>query len=157
MRLGELFELVRDRLSEDRGGVLVTTAVSLALLIGVTILVVDVGHWFQHKRHLQLQADAGALAGAGLFNNCLGDAPTGSFDSDPSGIPGRQIVRPENVEVIAPTPGGAPDAPATGAYLTLTTCHPKYSARQRMIIHARLEGAPLTKASAPDGPPALTG
>ena len=80
MRLGELFELVRDRLSEDRGGVLVTTAVSLALLIGVTILVVDVGHWFQHKRHLQLQADAGALAGAGLFNNCLGDAPTGNAD-----------------------------------------------------------------------------
>jgi sortase A len=47
--------------------------------------------------------------------------------------------------------------PATGAYLTLTTCHPKYSAQQRLIIHARLDGAPVSKAAMPDGPPALNG
>lgn len=87
----------------------------------------------------------------------LGEAATGSFDGDPSGIPGREIVSPEDVAVIAPTPGGAPDAPASGAYLTLTTCHPKYSAQQRLIIHARLDGEPVSKASAPDGPPALAG
>lgn len=84
----------------------------------------------------------------------LGDPATGSFDGDPSGIPGRQIVRPSQVDVIAPTPGGG--AP-TDAYLTLTTCHPKYSAQQRLIIHARLDGAPLSKAAAPDGPSALRG
>ena len=39
--------------------------------------------------------------------------------------------------------------------LTLTTCHPKYSARQRLIVHARLDGAAISKAEAPDGPPAL--
>jgi sortase A len=87
----------------------------------------------------------------------LGDAATGDFDADPSGIPGQHIVRPENVEVISPTPGGPADAAASGAYLTLTTCHPKYSAEQRLIIHAVLDGAPLSKASAPDGPPALAG
>jgi sortase A len=86
----------------------------------------------------------------------LGDPATGSFTSDPSGIPGQEIVRPTAVEVIAPTPG-APGAPATDAYLTLTTCHPKYSAEQRLIIHARLDGAPVSKVSAPDGPPALGG
>jgi len=84
----------------------------------------------------------------------LGDPATGDFGTDPSGIPGQQIVRPEDVSVIAPTPGGAA---ATDAYLTLTTCHPKYSAAQRLIIHARLDGSPVSKASAPDGPPALNG
>lgn len=84
----------------------------------------------------------------------LGDPATGDFGTDPTGIAGRSIVRPADIGVIAPTPGGGP---ASGAYLTLTTCHPKYSAAQRLIIHARLDGAPISKASAPDGPPALNG
>jgi sortase A len=87
----------------------------------------------------------------------LGDPATGDFDTDASGIPGQQIVRPTDVQVISPTPGGRADGPTSGAYLTLTTCHPKYSAAQRLIIHARLDGTPVSKASAPDGPPALAG
>jgi sortase (surface protein transpeptidase) len=87
----------------------------------------------------------------------LGDPATGSFTGDPSGIPGQEIVLPTQLSVISPTPGGPAAGPATGAYLTLTTCHPKFSARQRLIIHARLDGAPLSKASAPDGPAALAG
>ncbi|TFV66502.1 UNVERIFIED_ORG: class E sortase [Bacillus sp. AZ43] len=85
----------------------------------------------------------------------LGDPATGDFTTDPSGIPGRQIVRPSDVEVISPTPNGPDNGPPSGAYLTLTTCHPKYSARQRLIIHAGLDGAGLPKAEMPDGPPAL--
>jgi sortase (surface protein transpeptidase) len=85
----------------------------------------------------------------------LGDVATGDLDADPSGIPGMQIVRPSEVDVIAPTPDGAADAAATGAYLTLTTCHPKYSARQRLIVHAVLEGGPVSRAQSPDGPDAL--
>ncbi|HET7721375.1 MAG TPA: class E sortase [Acidimicrobiales bacterium] len=46
------------------------------------------------------------------------------------------IVRPEDTSVIAPTPEGV---------LTLTTCHPKGSARQRLIIRATLQG-PATSA-----------
>jgi sortase A len=87
----------------------------------------------------------------------LGDPATGSFTTDPSGIPGQEIVAPTQVSVIAPTPGGPTAGPAGGAYLTLTTCHPKFSARQRLIIHARLDGAPLSKAAAPNGPAAMAG
>jgi sortase (surface protein transpeptidase) len=87
----------------------------------------------------------------------LGNPKTGSFTGDPSGIPGQEIVLPTQVSVISPTPGGPADGPATGAYLTLTTCHPKFSARQRLIIHARLDGAPLSKAEAPNGPTAMAG
>ena len=56
------------------------------------------------------------------------------------GVPGQQVVSPSDVSVIAPTPNGPPDGSPTGAYLTLTTCHPEYSARQRLIVHAVLEG-----------------
>jgi sortase A len=83
----------------------------------------------------------------------LGDPASGDFAS-PSGIPGQQVVSPAEVDVIAPTPDGPPDAVATGAYLTLTTCHPKYSARQRLIVHAELADA-QSKADLPDGPDAL--
>ncbi|MCZ2858543.1 class E sortase [Blastococcus sp. VKM Ac-2987] len=85
----------------------------------------------------------------------LGDPATGDLDTDPSGIPGRQIVSPADVSVIAPTPNQAASAGPTGSYLTLTTCHPRFSARQRLIIHARLDGAGIPKAEMPDGPPAL--
>jgi sortase (surface protein transpeptidase) len=86
----------------------------------------------------------------------LGNRTTGAFTDDPSGIPGQEIVSPSAIDVIAPTPDAAPSAPASGAYLTLTTCHPKFSARKRLIIHAVLDGTAYSKADAPDGPPALT-
>jgi len=96
-------------------------------------------------------------ADAWFVYRVLGDPATGDFAGDPTGIPGREIVSPYQVSVISPTPGGAAAGAASGAYLTLTTCHPKYSAQQRLIIHARLDGAPVSKAAMPDGPPALNG
>lgn len=88
----------------------------------------------------------------------LGDPATGNFGADPSGIPGQQIVSPQDVEVVFPIPGvdDASVAP-TSAYLTLTTCHPKFSAQQRLIIHAILDGPGLPRAEYPDGPQALAG
>jgi sortase A len=77
-------------------------------------------------------------------------------DDDPSGIPYQQIVLPTDVSVIAPTPNGPLTGSPSGAYLTLTTCHPKFSARERLIVHAVLDGAAIPKADAPDGPPALS-
>ncbi len=87
----------------------------------------------------------------------LGNRSTGDLGTDPTGIPGQQIVRPTDVDVVSPTPGGPPDGPASGAYLTLTTCHPEYSASERLVVHAALDGAPLSRAAAPDGPAALGG
>ena len=85
----------------------------------------------------------------------LGDPGRDDFTGDASGIPGRQIVGPEDVDVISPTPNADEHVAPSGAYLTLTTCHPRYSARQRLIIHARLDGAGISKAVLPDGPAAL--
>jgi hypothetical protein len=61
----------------DDGAVLVIVVIWmwLALLPMFFVFVVDVGDWFVHKRHLQLQADAGALAGGGTFTFPCSDAP----------------------------------------------------------------------------------
>lgn len=83
----------------------------------------------------------------------LGDPATGDFATGP--VPGQQIVSPSEVSVISPTPLAPPEVPPSGAYLTLTTCHPEYSARQRLIVHAVLDGGPIMRADAPGGPPAL--
>jgi len=71
----------------------------------------------------------------------LGDVATG----DPTvagvdGVPGRQIVAPSDVAVIDPVPG-RPGARPTESLMTMTTCHPKFTANQRMIVHAALSRA----------------
>ena len=53
--------------ASERGAALPWFALWLPVLVLFMVFVVDVGHWFEHKRHLQLQADAGALAGGGVF------------------------------------------------------------------------------------------
>ena len=58
------------------------------------------------------------------------------------------VVRPEDVEVIAPVPD-EPGAEPTEAYLTMTSCHPMFSARQRYVVHAVLE----TVSARADGTP----
>ena len=48
-----------------------------------------------------------------------------------------QIVPPTAIEVTYPVPGQAGAEP-TERLLTLTTCHPRYSARQRLVVTAEL-------------------
>ncbi|WP_435829914.1 class E sortase [Micromonospora costi] len=49
-----------------------------------------------------------------------------------------RIVKPTQVEVVAPVPG-KPGEKATQRMLTLTTCNPKFDNYQRLIIHAELD------------------
>ena len=49
-------------------------------------------------------------------------------------VTGHEIVRPWQTEVIAPVPG-EPGATPTEALLTMTSCHPKFSATQRCVVH----------------------
>jgi hypothetical protein len=55
----------------DRGAVLVIVAAWMTSAIALVTFVVDIGHWFEHKRHLQLQVDAAALGGGGKFAGCF--------------------------------------------------------------------------------------
>lgn len=49
-----------------------------------------------------------------------------------------EIVRPSAVRVIAPVPN-QPGVEPDGRYITLTTCHPKFSAAERWVVHGELE------------------
>lgn len=49
-----------------------------------------------------------------------------------------QIVLPHQVEVLAAVPD-QPGIEPTEAVMTMTTCHPMYSARERYIVHATLD------------------
>jgi sortase A len=85
----------------------------------------------------------------------LGDARTGNPKAVGSlGVPGMEIVDPANVGVLDPVPN-KPGVKAARRLLTLTTCHPKFSARERLVIHAQQEGAP--RPTSAGLPPALAG
>jgi sortase A len=58
---------------------------------------------------------------------------------DANGVPGREIVDPSDNAVILPIPNRPNAVPGSNdRYLTMTTCHPKFTAAQRMIVHAHL-------------------
>jgi sortase A len=85
----------------------------------------------------------------------LGNAKTGRLSAQNSqGVPGREIVDPTSVGVVAPVPDHPGERPSI-AYMTMTTCNPKYSASQRMVIHSVL--ARSVKASGTNKPREIGG
>lgn len=67
------------------------------------------------------------------------------------------IVMPSAVEVLDPDPMN-PGGPVNGQWLTVTTCHPLYTTRERMVTHAQFvdfvplsDGAPSEIATAAAG------
>ncbi|MDM4721631.1 class E sortase [Micromonospora sp. WMMA1363] len=58
------------------------------------------------------------------------------------------VVKPTQVEVVAPVPG-KPGARPTTAMLTLTTCNPKFDNYERLIIHATLTSTQAKSAGRP--------
>jgi sortase A len=66
-----------------------------------------------------------------------------------------RIVQPADGSVIQPIPGGSEGYFPTQAYLTLTTCHPEFSNRERLVVHALLSEA-VAKADQPRGPDLLS-
>ncbi len=61
----------------------------------------------------------------------------------------KTIVAPTATEVTLPVPGD-PQAEPAKRLLTLTTCHPKYSAKQRLIVRAELTAASKKSDGLPD-------
>lgn len=62
----------------------------------------------------------------------------------------QRIVDPSAIEVTYPVPGQLGARP-TDRLLTLTTCNPKYSAKTRLIVHAKLEDTRPRSAGPPPG------
>lgn len=53
-------------------------------------------------------------------------------------VTSHQIVPPSQVSVLLPVPD-EPQKKATVATLTMTSCHPEFSARERYVVHAELD------------------
>ncbi|MGB3829696.1 MAG: class E sortase [Ornithinimicrobium sp.] len=60
----------------------------------------------------------------------------------------QRIVDPEAVDVLAPVPDD-PQAVPTESWMVLTSCHPKLSAAQRMVVYATID----RQVSRDQGPP----
>jgi sortase A len=63
-------------------------------------------------------------------------------------VTGNQIVSPNDTAVLDPTPGKAT--------LTLTTCNPRYSAAQRLVVTAAFDGEPAQPLTTTTTPKAIT-
>ncbi|MQA14822.1 MAG: class E sortase [Pseudonocardiaceae bacterium] len=113
----------------------------LDLLESCDALVVETRDtWFVYRMLPTAGEVAGWSTGKGATPQCRGVAPLPPPYPE---VPGRKIVMPWQGEVIEPVPG-APESlvpPEQRAPLiTLTTCHPRFSAEKRLIIHGVLVG-----------------
>lgn len=65
---------------EERGSVLVVVAGFLPIAVLLAAWVIDLGNGAEHRRQLQLQADAGALAAAKEFDRCATNPAAANAD-----------------------------------------------------------------------------
>jgi Flp pilus assembly protein TadG len=72
-----IHHLLRRLHREERGSVVLVVVAFLPVAFALAAFVIDVANGAEHRRHLQLQADAGALAAAQEFNGCFLD-PAGA-------------------------------------------------------------------------------
>ena len=70
-----------DLAAREDGGIVVFVALLMPVVLLFLSLTVDIGNWWVHKRHLQLQVDAAALAGGALLGDCFSD-PVGREHRD---------------------------------------------------------------------------
>ena len=70
--------------------------------------------------------------------------------NDADGVPGRQIVSPSDGDVLLPTPNHS-GTKAAEALMTMTTCHPKFTAQKRMIVYSALDASETVKVTATSG------
>jgi sortase A len=69
-----------------------------------------------------------------------GPAPSVPAEAITNNVVGQEIVNPSDGQVLLPVPH-RPNVPADAYLLTMTTCHPKFTATKRMIVHAYLSRA----------------
>ncbi|MGH3933753.1 MAG: class E sortase [Pseudonocardiaceae bacterium] len=110
---------------------------SLDLLSSCDAIVVEtVDRWFVY-RVLPLRGETTGWASSKAAQpRCQGVEP---LSGDYTDVVGKAIVLPSQTEVIAPVPGRPGQAAKRDIELiTLTTCHPQFSNRQRLIVHGIL-------------------
>jgi Flp pilus assembly protein TadG len=94
--------------SDERGQVLVMFVVFLVGILATAALVVDVGHIFQLRRHLQASADAAALAAAQeLPDTSVATVVANDYSASAGGRNERSNLPPVTTQVTFPNPAGS--------------------------------------------------
>jgi sortase A len=94
--------------------------------------------WFVYRMLPLADEKQGWAESKGKDAKCKGVAPLGGPYSK---LVGQQIVPPTDGGVIAPVPpddGKRPSKGEMASLMTLTTCHPRFSDKERLIVHAVL-------------------
>lgn len=73
-----------------------------------------------------------------VVRTATGDGGEGSNTWYVYTVVSTEVVQPSQVSVIAPVPGD-PGATPTERFMTMTTCHPMFSARERFVVHSVLD------------------
>lgn len=82
-------------LAGENGAVIVTFAISLVLLMLLSSFAIDTTNFFRHKRQLQTQADAAALAGGSELDvGCTSDQPVFDAATRFAGVSSSAFNRP---------------------------------------------------------------
>lgn len=116
--------------------------------------------WYVYRMLPRAGEVAGWARRAGGNPRCAGVAPPReTFGADYAQTVGQEIVAPTESDVIAPVPhrpASTLRANERAALLTLTTCHPRFSDAQRLIVHGVLVKTWRKDALAPrETPPEL--
>jgi hypothetical protein len=77
MLMIDLARVCRRARTED-GGVILLFVMVLSGVLLLSALALDIGNWYEHRRHLQLQTDAAALAGGQFFRECAEPGVSGA-------------------------------------------------------------------------------
>jgi Flp pilus assembly protein TadG len=97
----------RRSVTDERGGVLVMFVLFLPVLLLFAAFVLDVGHAFQLRRHLQSSADAAALAAAQeLPNTTAATSVANDYSASSGGRNENPNLPPVTTAVIFPAPTG---------------------------------------------------
>ncbi|OZM72613.1 class E sortase [Amycolatopsis antarctica] len=118
----------------------------LDLLNSCDAIIVETAEDFFVYRVLPMQDEAAGWAeGKGTDPRCTGVTTLQDATQDGGGAygatAGRKIVLPSRGDAVAPVPYRPEDQStpsARASLLTLTTCHPQFSDRERLIVHSVL-------------------
>lgn len=108
------------------------------------IIVETQSDWYVYRVLPTASEATGWATGWGRAPQCAGadgESPVQPLTGPYARTVGQEIVLPTQTDVVAPVPHDAQaDLPPSqeASLLTLTTCNPKFSANQRLIVHAVL-------------------
>jgi hypothetical protein len=142
-------------MADERGGVLIIVAVTLPVLLLFASFVLDTANWWVHKKHLQTQADAGALAASQNFRfptcDSAIDGSIASVAQQYAGISGTPVFNEQvgqnqlavtgdnDVAGTGTTPPAA-TLPPRGVHMQLNS--PSFYGRPGTVVDSDLVGNP---------------